>query len=215
MDTLFIIAVAAIPVIFAIVLHEVAHGWVASKFGDNTARQMGRLTLNPLKHIDPIGTILVPVMMVILLGFAFGWAKPVPVNFRNLYRPKHDMVYVAAAGPAANLLMLVFWGLIAKLSLMLGNGLPASILFLMSSFGIGVNLVLMLLNLIPLPPLDGGRIAVGLLPMQFAAPLAQLERYGLFILVGILLLLTQIYSQQTNAFLSSLITSVRSLFGIT
>ena len=195
METILHIVFAAIPIIFAIVLHEVAHGWVASKFGDNTAKQLGRLSLNPFKHIDPIGTVLVPVLMIMFMGFGFGWAKPVPVDFRNLRRPKHDMVYVAAAGPAANLLMLIFWGIVGKIAVSLGSGSLAAVLFLMASYGIGINLVLMLLNLIPLPPLDGGRIAVGLLPTHLAAPLARLEAYGLFIIVGILLLLTQVYGQ--------------------
>ena len=216
-DTLILIAVAIIPVIYAIVLHEIAHGWVAYKLGDNTAKQLGRLSINPFKHIDPIGTVLVPVLMIVTLGFAFGWAKPVPVDWRKLNRPKQDMVYVAAAGPFANLLMIIFWGVLAKIVISVstsGSSDIASILLLMAMFGIGVNLVLMLLNLIPVPPLDGGRIAVGLLPMKYASYLARIERFGLLTIVLILVLLNQVFANEVNGFLLGLINFVRNLFGL-
>lgn len=182
------ILIAILPLIFAITVHEVAHGRVAKFFGDNTAAAQGRLTLNPLKHIDPIGTILVPLVMIALLGFAFGWAKPVPVDWRNLRRPKRDMVFVAAAGPLANLCMALGWALLAKIGLLLlepsdGFTLP---LFYMGVFGVFINLLLMIFNLLPLPPLDGGRIAVGLLPTRWSLPLSRIEPYGIFILIGLM-----------------------------
>ena len=182
-----IVAISAIPVLFAIALHEVAHGWVANYFGDNTAASLGRLSVNPFKHIDPIGTVLVPIVMIATVGVAFGWAKPVPVDWRNLRNPRRDMVYVAAAGPAANLLMALFWGLMLKLaSLLLGGSQFAQPLILMAQIGIMINLVLFTLNLIPIPPLDGGRIAVGLLPPNLAQPLARVEPFGFFILIALL-----------------------------
>ncbi|GAB4509757.1 MAG: site-2 protease family protein [Sulfuricaulis sp.] len=180
-------AVAALPLLFAITAHEVAHGWVAKLYGDPTAQRLGRLTLNPLKHIDPIGTVLVPALLLILGGFVFGWAKPVPVTWENLRHPKRDMAIVAAAGPGANLLMALFWALIAKLGSMLGTsswaGLPMQY---MGLFGIEINAVFMILNLIPLPPLDGGRVAVGLLPGPWAWQLARIEPFGFFILLALL-----------------------------
>lgn len=182
------IIVWALPVIFAITAHEVAHGWVALKLGDRTAQMMGRLTLNPLKHIDPVGTILVPGVLLVLGGFIFGWAKPVPVTFQNLRHPKSDMVWVALAGPVANLIMAVIWALIAKLGLILiqsGAELGAPMVY-MGVAGVLINTMLMMLNLLPLPPLDGGRILVGLLPGPLSWKVSQIEPYGFFILVGLL-----------------------------
>ncbi len=182
------IAVWALPVIFAITVHEVAHGWVADRLGDPTARDQGRLTLNPIRHIDPVGTVLVPGVMLVLTSFVFGWAKPVPVDFRRLNNPRRDMIWVAAAGPGANLLMALIWVGLLKLGLALLASQPwiATPLVLMSEAGIFINLVLMVLNLLPIPPLDGGRILTGLLPRDLAAGFARIEPYGLIILVLLL-----------------------------
>jgi len=179
----------AVPVVFAITLHEAAHGYVARMFGDRTAELQGRITLNPLAHIDPVGTILVPGVLILAakLGgpaFVFGWAKPVPVNFGNLRNPKRDMLWVAAAGPGANLAMAVFWALALKL---LASMVPGSVHgLLMAKVGISVNLVLMALNLLPVPPLDGGRIAVSLLPLRAARAWSRIEPFGLFVIIGLL-----------------------------
>ena len=182
------VVVWALPVLFAITVHEVAHGWVARQLGDPTAMMLGRLTLNPLKHIDPIGTVVVPLALLMLGGFIFGWAKPVPVTWENLKQPKRDMALVAIAGPLANLLMAVLWALIMKLGFMLGTGFPAMAwpLIYMGEAGIAINVVLMLLNLLPIPPLDGGRVLAGLLPGPWAWQLSRLEPYGLMILVLLL-----------------------------
>lgn len=176
------IAVYALPILFAITVHEAAHGYAAKYFGDLTAERMGRITLNPLKHIDPFGTILLPALTVMLGGILFGWAKPVPVNFANLRNPKKDMFWVAAAGPASNFVMAIFWALLLSYA----NYAPdTAVNFLaeMSLAGISINLVLMVLNLLPMPPLDGGRIAVSLLPTPMAIQLARLEQYGFIILI--------------------------------
>lgn len=181
-----VFAVALLPLLFAITVHEVAHGWVAKLYGDPTAQRLGRLTLNPLKHIDPVGTLLVPGLLMLLGGFVFGWAKPVPVNWENLRHPKRDMAIVAAAGPGANLVMAVFWAGIAKLGTLLGSSWAGLPMQYMGFFGIEINVVFMILNLIPLPPLDGGRVAVGLLPGPWAWQLARIEPFGFFILLGLL-----------------------------
>ena len=180
----------AVPVVFAITLHEAAHGYVARSFGDRTAELQGRITLNPLKHVDLVGTILVPGVLILAAkfggpAFVFGWAKPVPVNFGNLRNPRRDMLWVAAAGPGSNLAMAVLWALALKLLVASGAGGSASAL-LMAKVGISVNLVLMALNLLPVPPLDGGRIAVSLLPLPAARAWARIEPYGLFIIIGLL-----------------------------
>jgi len=186
------ITVFALPVIFAITLHEAAHGYVARYFGDTTAAALGRITLNPLKHIDPVGTILVPLAILLtskLLGggmILFGWAKPVPVNFGQLRRPKQDMLWVAAAGPGMNLVMALFWALMIQLGHALGSSFASTPLMLMGAAGVFINVILMALNLIPLPPLDGGRIAVSLLPVRQAIQFSRLEPYGLFILLALL-----------------------------
>lgn len=183
------IAVAALPVLFAITLHEVAHGWVASRLGDQTAAMLGRLTINPLRHIDPVGTVLVPIATSLVGGFLFGWAKPVPVDIRNLRNPRRDMALVALAGPAANLIMAVFWGLIAKIGLAMSSdsGSVAVFLQLSGEIGILINVLLMVLNLVPILPLDGGRVLYALLPVDWARPFARTEPFGLIILVALLL----------------------------
>ena len=181
------IAVWAIPVLFAITVHEAAHGYVARYFGDDTAARAGRLSLNPLRHIDPVGTVIVPGVLLMLGGFLFGWAKPVPVNFGRLRSPRRDMAIVAGAGPASNLLMTVIWVSLLWLYFAMGAAPGGWTLFRdMCVAGVTINLILMVLNLLPLPPLDGGRIAVGLLPDGLARPLASLERWGLIILIALL-----------------------------
>ena len=176
----------ALPIIFAITVHEAAHGYAARYFGDMTAHYLKRITLNPIKHIDPMGTILLPALTVMLGGILFGWAKPVPVNFSNLRNPKKDMMWVALAGPASNLIMAIFWTII----LVRINLFPEQAeLFLrvMCLAGIQINIILMVLNMLPLPPLDGGRVAVSLLPYPWSGYLAGLESYGLIILIFLLL----------------------------
>jgi Zn-dependent protease len=177
------ISLAAIPVLFAITLHEAAHGYVARHFGDMTAYQQGRISLNPLRHIDPVGTILFPLLTLWLGGILFGWAKPVPVNFGALRRPKQDMLWVALAGPASNLAMALGWALLYKMAWLFPDSYFAEPLLGMAEWGIKINVVLMVLNLLPLPPLDGGRVAVSLLPHRQAFQLARVEPYGMFILI--------------------------------
>ena len=206
-DTLIqTITVLAIPVLLAITLHEAAHGYAARHFGDTTAYRAGRITLNPLRHIDPIGTILVPLLMLAFSNGAllFGWAKPVPVNFSRLRNPKADMLWVAAAGPLANLLMVFGWVLIKWLILDSHTGYTHFIRS-MAEFGILINLVLMFLNLLPIPPLDGGRIVVSLLPDHLSTAFARIEPFGLIIIV--ILLVTQVL----GTILMPLIYSARTL----
>ncbi|MDO8463790.1 MAG: site-2 protease family protein [Gallionella sp.] len=177
------IALAAIPVLFAITLHEAAHGYVARHFGDMTAYQQGRISLNPWRHIDPVGTILFPLLNLWLGGILFGWAKPVPVNFGALRRPKQDMLWVALAGPASNLFMALGWALLYKMAWLFPGSYFAEPLLGMAEWGIRINVILMVLNLLPLPPLDGGRVAVSLLPHRQAYQLSRIEPYGMFILI--------------------------------
>ena len=175
--------ISIIPVLLAITVHEAAHGYAAKHFGDKTAYFLGRITLNPIKHIDPIGTVVIPGMLLLLSApFLFGWAKPVPVNFSNLNNPKKDMMWVALAGPASNLVMAIIWAII--LGLFKSSGASYELFVIgMAQVGIMINLVLMLLNLLPIPPLDGGRMAVSLLPSPWSYKLASIERYGMFILI--------------------------------
>lgn len=180
-----LIAIWIVPVLLAITVHETAHGWVAAKLGDSTASMLGRLTLNPFKHIDPFGTIILPALMITFAGVAIGYAKPVPVNWKNLRNPKRDMAIVAAAGPLVNLLMAIGWALLIRLGLALGDSGVA--LVFMSVAGIFINIILMVINMVPLPPLDGGRVATGLLPAPWAYRLARLEPYGFFILIALLM----------------------------
>jgi Zn-dependent protease len=179
------IALAAVPIILAITVHEAAHGYVARMFGDSTAWMLGRVTLNPLKHIDPIGTVVVPLATLLLGGILFGWARPVPVNFGNLRHPKRDMFWVAAAGPASNFVMALGWAIVFGLAA--GRGPLASAgLQYMCIVGVGINVALMVLNLLPILPLDGGRIAVSLLPHSVAVPFARTERFGFVIVIALI-----------------------------
>ncbi len=208
------ITIYALPVIFAITLHEAAHGYVARHFGDLTAYAQGRVTLNPLKHIDLVGTIIVPLTILLLSklagtgGFLFGWAKPVPVNFANLRNPKRDMLWVAAAGPGVNLLMALGWAIALKVQV--ATGMREQFFMDMAQAGIVINLVLMVLNLLPLPPLDGGRIMVSLLPHRLAWQFARIEPWGFPILI--LLMVSGLLGGILHPIVAAFIAMINSLF---
>lgn len=182
------VAIYALPVLFAITVHEAAHGYAARYFGDNTAWKMGRVTLNPAKHIDPLGTIVMPLLLYFATSgaFLFGYAKPVPVRFGNLRNPKRDMIWVALAGPAANLVQALLWGILFYL--LRGLGSEEVFFYGMCKAGISMNVGLFVFNLFPLPPMDGGRIMVGLLPMRQALAFSKLEPYGFFIVIALIYL---------------------------
>jgi Zn-dependent protease len=182
------VLIYALPVLFAITVHEAAHGYAARHFGDNTAYALGRITLNPLKHIDPVGTILMPLMLYFATSgaFLFGYAKPVPVRFGNLRNPKRDMIWVALAGPGANLAQAVFWGVV--LYALVGAGISEPFFVKMCQGGMLVNVVMFAFNLFPLPPLDGGRILVGLLPYRQAELVSRIEPWGFFIVMGLVVM---------------------------
>jgi Zn-dependent protease len=209
-----LIALYAVPGIFAITLHEAAHGYAARHFGDPTAAQAGRISLNPIRHIDPLGTLLIPAMILIASGgkYAFGWAKPVPVDFGRLRHPKRDMLWVAAAGPGANFLMALLWASVIAVAASLPHNYFTDPLILMARGGIVINIVLMVLNLLPLPPLDGGRIAVSLLPPRLAYGFARIEPFGMIILL--LLMFTGVLSMIMWPFVAAAIAAIAALFGI-
>jgi len=210
------IAIYALPVIFAITLHEAAHGYVARHFGDVTAWKLGRISLNPVRHIDLVGTILVPLAILVAsklfggAGILFGWAKPVPVNFHALRNPKRDMLWVAAAGPLANLAMAIAWAVVMKFALMLPSNALTLPVSLMAEAGIMVNIVLMVLNLLPILPLDGGRIAFSLLPDRLARGYAGLERFGLPILL--VLIFTNLLGLILNPMVRASIELIETIF---
>jgi len=187
-ETLYTIAVWLVPVLFAITLHEAAHGWMAHKLGDPTARALGRISLNPVRHIDPIGTVVLPLVLVMLSGFVIGWAKPVPVDMRYFKKPLLDMAMVALAGPASNFIMACGWALVGAIGHAMyapGNEL-AIFIYKVGDAGITINLILMVLNLLPIPPLDGGRVVAGVMPPQMAVPFMKIEPYGMFIVILLL-----------------------------
>ncbi len=211
LSTVQLILISIIPVLFAIVLHEVAHGWAAYKLGDRTAMMLGRLSLNPIKHIDPIGTILVPAVLILTVNFAFGWAKPVPIDWRNFKNPKRDTALVAIAGPAANLAMAIGWGLIAAITTILPDNFAQPMLN-MAFIGVFFNVLLMVFNLIPVPPTDGGRIAVSLLPAPAGNLLSKVEPFGLILLL--LLIFTGVLWQFIIPVIQMISGLIFSLFGV-
>jgi len=212
------IAVYAVPVIFAITLHEAAHGYVAKRFGDLTAYAQGRVSLNPVRHIDPFGTVILPLILLAVSklsggpGILFGWAKPVPVNFSNLRHPKRDMLWVAAAGPVSNFVMALFWALMVKIGIAASGSYFSLPLAMMGAAGVFVNVIIMVLNLMPLPPLDGGRILVSLLPHRLAYGVARIEPYGFLILI--LLLFTGVLGYVLWPVIGLIMALVAGAFGV-
>lgn len=214
LTTVQIISVWILPILFAITVHEVAHGYVAYLLGDKTAYALGRLTLNPLKHIDILGTVIVPILLLLLGGVVLGWAKPVPINSRNLSRPRRDLALIAAAGPLSNFTMAIVWASIAKVAFMLlAKSVPGSLaVYMMSRAGISINLMLMVLNLLPIPQLDGGHIIAGLLPRSISIQYDRIAPYGFFILLILLALgVINVVMQPVVNFLSTLIGAVFGL----
>jgi len=210
---LYKILLVLLPVITAITLHEAAHGWVANKLGDPTAKDLGRITVNPIKHIDPIGTVVIPIVMIVATGFAFGYAKPVPVNVRNFEHPQKDMALVALAGPFSNFIMAIFWTLVLAIGFkLLSHGEVLSALKYMASVGVIINIVLMVINLLPILPLDGGRIVTGVLPFKWAVQYVRTEKLGM--LLVILLLVTGILGKILGPMVDMVQKQLFSLFGL-
>jgi Zn-dependent protease len=214
LTTVQLVSVWVLPVLFAITVHEVAHGYVAYLLGDKTARVLGRLTLNPVKNIDLLGTVILPLILLILGGIVIGWAKPVPVNSRNFSRPRRDLALVSAAGPLANLLMAIIWALIAKLgSYLLAYGFPGALaVYMMGGAGIAINLMLMVLNLLPVPQLDGGHLIAAFLPRALAVHYDRLSPYGFFILL--ILVVFGAVTTVIQPVVSYLIKLISYLFGL-
>ena len=207
------ISLAAIPIVFAITIHEVAHGWVARYFGDRTAEAQGRLSLNPIRHIDPIGTILVPVVMLWVGGFLFGWAKPVPVNPRFMRNPRGNMVWVSAAGPSVNLLMAIIWAAVMLLALSFDLGTTREWILEMSNIGIYINVLLAVFNMLPIPPLDGGQVLTNLLPSgPLSNALERIAPYGLFIVLG--LIFTGLLAPLIGRPIAAIMGLIASVFGL-
>jgi Zn-dependent protease len=208
------LAALALPLIFAVTLHEAAHGWVARKLGDPTAEMLGRVTLNPIRHIDLLGTVVIPALMYLTTHFLFGWAKPVPVTWQNLKNPRRDMALVAVAGPGANLVMALLWALVAKLGLALWGSVPwiSQPLVAMGEIGIWINVILMVLNLLPILPLDGGRIVASLLPPRLSYSFGLLEPMGLFIVVA--LLVTGILGKVLGPMITTVHRGIIALLGL-
>ena len=207
------ISIAAIPIVFAITVHEVAHGLVAKQFGDRTAEMQGRLSLNPIRHIDPIGTVLVPALLLLLGGFLFGWAKPVPVDSRNMRNPRSNMVWVTAAGPAANVVMAVIWAFLMMLSQDMELGTIGEWVWNMGRIGILINVMLAVFNMLPIPPLDGGQVLTNLLPPGPASTfMERIAPYGLFIVLG--LLATGILSKLIGPPVTAVIRLIADVFGL-
>ncbi|HEY9050585.1 MAG TPA: site-2 protease family protein [Gammaproteobacteria bacterium] len=215
MDFILNIFIWAIPLVLAISLHEAAHGWIAHLLGDSTAKQLGRLTANPIKHIDPVGTLAVPVFLLLVSqgSFAFGWAKPVPVDPRHFANPQKDMALVALAGPASNFFMAIAWILIMLFAHnVLDKGMIAALLSGMAEIGVLINLILMVLNLFPIPPLDGGRVLTGVLPLRWAAMFARLEMVGMWVVI--FLLASGILGKILWPMVKGVQTNLYSLFGL-
>ncbi|VAW62173.1 FIG004556: membrane metalloprotease [hydrothermal vent metagenome] len=213
MEMAYKILLALLPVISAITLHEVAHGWVALKLGDTTARDLGRITANPIKHIDPIGTVLIPIVMLVSIGMAFGYAKPVPVNVRNFAHPQKDMALVALAGPVSNFVMAFFWMFILFVAYkVMSHGALANGIQYMAGIGVIINIVLMVINLLPMLPLDGGRVVMGILPFKWAVMFVKTERFGFFIII--LLLFTGVLDKILMPMVKMVQSNLFSLFGL-